>query len=56
MGGDGEVRNDGRAYRDPVVLHLLYGGGVGGPAAWVAVVGVGAETGLVAVDEPGVDA
>ena len=46
----------GRAYRDPIFLHLLHGGGIGEPAAWVVIVGVGAETGLVAMDEPGVDA
>ena len=45
-----------RTYRDPVFLYLRYGGGIGEPAIWVVVVGVGAETGLVAVDEPGVDA
>ena len=46
----------GRAYRDPVFLHLLYGCGIGEPAGWVVVVGVGAETGLVSVDEPRIDA
>ena len=45
-----------RAYRDPVFLHFLYGCRIGEPAAWVVPVGVGAETGLVTVDEPGVDA
>ena len=46
----------GRAYGDPIFLHFLYGCRIGEPAAWVVPVGVTAETGLVAVDEPGVDA
>ena len=43
-------------YGDPKFLHLLYGRNVTKPALRVVVVSIFAETFLVAVDEPGVDA